>query len=59
MTTHEIKGYTVEVSRLHQSGGASPFYCSVYKAGKRLLAVTVPEADTPSEAARIAVELVV
>lgn len=58
MTTIKVNGYDVQVSRRHQSSGASPLYCSVYKAGKRLLSVTIPEADSPTEAARIAADLI-
>lgn len=58
METIRIKDYDVQVERLHQSSGASPFFCQVFKGSKRILSVTIPEADTPAEAARIAADLI-
>ena len=53
MTTHHKFGkYEVAAVRLSEAAGASAFYCHVYKEGKKVLSMTIPEADSPEEAAR-------
>lgn len=51
-TTHTIKGLVVRCTRLHQAIGTSPYHCVVFRDGQQILAVTIPEADSPEEAAR-------
>lgn len=54
VSKHIFDDCEVICTPLQQTGGAKPYYCRVYRNGKQVLAVTIPEADTTSEAARIA-----
>lgn len=59
VSKHIIKDCEVICTPLQYAGGAKPYYCQVYKAGKRILSVTIPEADSPEEAARQARDFIV
>lgn len=52
VSKHIFDDCEVICTPLQQAGGAKPYYCRVYRDGRQVLAVTIPEADTPSEAAR-------
>lgn len=57
ITIHEFARCEVQCTRMGQAAGAAAFYCQVIQGGRVAFSVTIPEADSPEEAARIAADM--